>query len=209
MSKQLRLAAWTLLIPFSSDFIWAQSNGEPVRAVNEFAAIAEMKALEIRVSDAIQKALPAIVAIDFPHPGESKSPKIDHVELTTGSGVIISADGLILSQWHVSHKTRGGLFRIPGDEVEVVLQDGRHLQAELLGAVPARDLSLLRIVEPGEYPHLSLAKPASVKRADWVLKLGHPFGYRASRGATARLGRVLYMGEALEIVADCLTFAGD
>ena len=42
-----------------------------------------------------------------------------------------------------------------------------------------------------------------------MIKLGHPYGYRADRGATARLGRVLYTGPSIEIVADCLTFGGD
>jgi S1-C subfamily serine protease len=179
------------------------------RSESPEANVAELKKLEARVSEAIRKALPALVAIDIPRPGTLATPKIDHVAQSRGSGVIISRDGLILSQWHVSHVAREGLFRGPGDEVEIAIQDGRHLKAQLLGADPVRDLSLLRIVKSGDYPHLALAKPNTVVRGDRVLKLGHPFGYRASRGATARLGRVLYLGESIEIVADFLTFAGD
>lgn len=179
------------------------------QASPESPDVAEMKVLEARARDAVRKALPAIVAVDFPGLGEPENPKFGHISMVRGSGVIITRDGLILSQWHVSHKTRTGLLRGPGDEIEIVLQDGRHLKAELLGADPVHDLSLLRIIEPGDFPHLALAQPNSVARGDRVVKLGHPFGYRTSRGASARIGRVIYLGESIEIVADCLTFAGD
>ena len=109
----------------------------------ELANVAELKELEARVSQAIRKALPALVAVDIPRPGTFATPKVDHVAQSRGSGVIISRDGLIISQWHVSHVAREGFFRGPGDEVEIALQDGRHLQAQLLGADPVRDLSLL------------------------------------------------------------------
>lgn len=200
------ISCFASVSPIFADGPIAPKGDSPSNAV---PSVAELKELETRVSHAIQKALPAIVAVDFPGPGAPASPKTDHFSLTSGSGVIITGDGFILSQWHVSHKARKGLFRNAGDEIEVVLNDGRHRKAKLLGADPYRDLSLLRIVEPGEYPHLDLAKPNSVARGDRVLKLGHPFGYRVSRGATSRLGRVLYLGEAIEIVTDCLTFAGD
>src|SRR5262245_5150029 len=61
--------------------------------------VAELKELEARVSQAIRKALPAIVAVDVPRPGTLKAPKLDHVAQSRGSGVIICRDGLILSQW--------------------------------------------------------------------------------------------------------------
>jgi serine protease Do len=175
----------------------------------ELPDLAELKELEAHVSQAIRIAMPAIVAVDVHRPGEFANPRVAHFSPSSGSGVIIARDGLILSQWHVSHKLNTGLLRGPGDEIEIALQDGRHLKAELLGADPVRDLSLLRIIEPGDYPHLALAKPNSVIRGDRVLKLGHPFGYRASRGATARLGRVLYLGESIEIDTDCLISGGD
>src|SRR5262245_51448377 len=74
----------------------------------ELANVAELKELEARVSQAIRKALPAIVAVDIPRPGTLRTPKVPHVTQSRGSGVIISRDGLILSQWHVSHVAREG-----------------------------------------------------------------------------------------------------
>jgi serine protease Do len=171
----------------------------------------ELKDLEARVRKAVANVLPAIVAVDGPLPktGVARPGPRDLYFGDFGSGVIIQSDGLILSQWHISHQRGLAAWRDPGDQAEVVLQDGRRLKAELLGADPVRDLSLLRIVRPGEYPYAPLAPQTNVALGDWVLKLGHPFGYRKSRGAVARLGRVLYVGKWIDIVSDCRTFGGD
>lgn len=176
------------------------------------ASIAELKALEARAADAIRKALPAIVAVNIRPRGPMAQGGDTHFE-PGASGVIISREGLILSQQHVSHVSRQTGRKDtplgPGERIEIALQDGHRLKAELLGSDPVRDLSLLKIVDGGVYPFLEMAKPGSVTVGDRVIKLGHPFGYRADRGATARLGRVLYTGESIEIVTDCLTFGGD
>jgi serine protease Do len=174
--------------------------------------IAALKALEARAVEAIRKALPAVVAVNITP--RSAAEIRDNVRSESGaSGVIISRDGLILSQRHVSHVSRPigkkNMDLAPGERIDIALQDGRRLKAELLGSDPVRDLSLLRIVDRGVYPYLEVAKANTVATGDRVIKLGHPFGYRADRGATARLGRVLYTGASIEIVADCLTSGGD
>ncbi|WP_010583821.1 trypsin-like peptidase domain-containing protein [Schlesneria paludicola] len=205
---------WQIIVAI---VVTAACGGKLVRAESDAVAggnepsrpIAKMKEREFRAQQTIQNVLPAIVAVDGPYPKAFQIDRGDHFAAWCASGVIISADGLVLSQWHVSHQGGLAVWRNPGDETDIILQDGRQLKAELLGADPVRDLSLLRIREPGEYPHLKLAKPNSVAQGDWVLKLGHPFGYRPGRGAVARLGRVIYLGESVDLVADCRIFAGD
>ena len=90
--------------------------------------------------------------------------------------MIISRDGLILSQQHVSHVSRQtgkkDTPRHAGEQIEIAMQDGRRLKAELLGSDRVRDLSLLKIVDPGVYPHLEMAQPGSVTVGDRVIKLG-------------------------------------
>ena len=60
------------------------------------------------------------------------------------SGVIIRRDGLILTQRHVSHVLRRAGKKetqlSPGDRIEVALQDGRRMKAELLGSDAVHDL---------------------------------------------------------------------
>ena len=170
--------------------------------------IEDLRELEIVVIQAVEKALPATVAI-----GVNESAGAENT--TFASGVIISKDGLILSQHHVTHARHGlnretGMIyeaKKPGDKVDVILKDGRRLEAELLGADEGRDLSLLKL-EPGEYPFISMSEPGSAKLGDWVLKFGHPLGYFEDRGAAVRLGRSLYTGE-LNVVADCAAIGGD
>ncbi len=119
------------------------------------------------------------------------------------SGVIITADGIVLSQWHVSHwkvseDGDGATIRADssptcsaGDRTTVILHDGRECPAELLGANRTHDVSLLRLLEPGPYPHVPIRATAPVEVGDWVLKIGHPLGYRKGRSAPVRLGRVI------------------
>ena len=115
--------------------------------------------------------------------------------------MIITADGIVLSQWHVSHwKIRRWDTTIrpgssptgsAGDRTTVILHDGRECPAELLGANRTHDVSLLRLLEPGPYPHVPIRATAPVEVGDWVLKIGHPLGYRKGRSAPVRLGRVI------------------
>jgi serine protease Do len=166
-----------------------------------------LKALEQRVQAAAKKVTPAVVAVESAPPPGANVPK--PYELF-GSGVIITADGLILSQWHVSHKPEmiGSKKRQPGERVTVVLHDGRRCQAELLGADEGFDVSLLRLVEPGPYPHTPFDKKTAVKLGDAVLTVGHPMGYRADRGAVVRLGCVLCVTDDY-MLTDSRTVGGD
>ena len=130
----------------------------------------------------------------------------------SASGVIISSDGLILSQYHVSHMV--GVYGIgtkgcqPGERTMVALADGRELEAELRGADQTHDLSLLQLLAPGPYSYVPLIRSVTVNRGEWVLKLGHPLGYRIGRATVARLGRVLFQDKEL-FVADCMIWSGD
>lgn len=82
-----------------------------------------------------------------------------------GSGVIISADGYIVTNNHV----------IDGaDDIEVVLNDKRDFKATLVGTDPTTDIALLKIEADGLKP-LSFANSDGVKVGEWVLAVGNPF----------------------------------
>jgi serine protease Do len=171
--------------------------------------IATLRSLQARVQAAARKASPAIVAIKGAEPGDDKP----HLYQPYASGVIISADGLVLSQFHVSHRYAWNSgesvrSRKPGERTKVVLNDGRELQAELLGADVSYDFSLLQLPGPGPYPYVPLAHETKVRSGDWVLKLGHPIGYRRDRPPVVRLGRVLLLGDGV-FVTDCNITGGD
>lgn len=168
------------------------------------ATTESLRDLERRVREAAQKVLPFVVAVK----GLEGSPPKHHQPFA--SGVIISSDGLILSQYHVSH-ARGGDYEnsLPaGHRMTVILHDGRQLDAELLGADRTYDISLLRIVKAGKYPHAPLEDKAAPPLGEWVLKLGHPHGYRPGRAPVVRAGRVLCQ-EKDTFITDCPVSGGD
>jgi serine protease Do len=168
--------------------------------------------LQERIRSAARRAMPAVVAVRSVGVDPS-SPNTAWQSERYASGVIITTDGLIVSQFHVSHEldSRPGearRSRQPGERTMVILSDGRKIVAELLGADPNFDLGLLRLLAPGPYPNAALDPSSNVGLGDWVLKLGHPLGYRRGRPSVARLGRVLFQNEDI-FVTDCLMTGGD
>jgi len=82
-----------------------------------------------------------------------------------GSGVIISEDGYIVTNYHVVEKS---------DEVQVVLNDKRTFKAELVGVDRGTDLALLKI-EGSDLPFIVLGNSDILKIGEWVLAVGNPF----------------------------------
>ena len=82
-----------------------------------------------------------------------------------GSGVILSADGYIVTNNHVIDNS---------DEITVVLNDKRELDAKLIGADPNTDIALLK-VEESDLPHLKFGNSDALKLGEWVLAVGNPF----------------------------------
>jgi len=160
----------------------------------------DLKSLQTRAIQGIEKAQTTVVAVG--HTGLSSA----------ASGVIISADGLVLSQWHVTHAVRVPNPKTEhweaGEKTSVVLADGRKVRAELLGAATSHDLSLLRILDQGPFPFAELKADIKLEVGDWILKLGHPGHYRPGRPAMVRLGRILVSSEK-GFVSDCLINGGD
>lgn len=166
--------------------------------------------IEAKCIELAPKVQPAVVGVFSP--SAAALPR-SGPHLAGASGVVISADGLVLSQFHVSHAQHGDVLDFakydkPGEEGLVVFADGAERKARLLGASIGDDLSLLQLCEPGPYPFVEFNAGATVDAGDWVVKLGHPGGYRQDRLAPLRLGRVLLSTHDL-FVTDCPITGGD
>ncbi len=98
-----------------------------------------------------------------------------------GSGVIVSANGYILTNQHVVEAA---------DEIQVALADGRTLPARVVGADPETDLAVLKI-DADNLPAITFALADSLKVGDWVLAVGNPFGVgqTVTAGIVSALGR--------------------
>lgn len=111
-----------------------------------------------------------------------------------GSGVVISADGYILTNNHVITGRNGE----PADEILVELNDGREYQAELVGRDPGSDLAVLKI-EAEELPFLTMADSDLLEVGDIVFAIGNPMGV----GLTITQGIVSATGRSnLSILGD-------
>ncbi len=122
-----------------------------------------------------------------------------------GSGVIVSASGLVMTAGHVSGR--------PGREVEITLTDGRRVFGRTLGRNSNLDSGLIQIDgDRADWPFCPLvpqqAESPPVKLGDWCISMGHPGGYQAGRTAPVRLGRVVLLTNRL-IQTDCELVGGD
>jgi len=83
----------------------------------------------------------------------------------SGSGVIISADGFIVTNNHVVERAQ---------TIKVVLNDKREFDAQLIGTDPSTDIALLKI-EATDLPFLVYGNSNELKLGEWVLAVGNPF----------------------------------
>ena len=176
--------------------------GANIVAVREAApGTAEDKHKGSSYSDAAKKALPSVVHIYTSQ--EIKAPRNpflndpffrhffgDRFDLQPqrrsglGSGVIVSADGYILTNNHVVEAA---------DEIEIATQDGRKLKARVVGADPDSDLAVVRIDTGNgtKLPAITFAAAESLRVGDVVLAIGNPFGVgqTVTHGIVSALGR--------------------
>ena len=156
---------------------------------NDQKAPESLKDLE-NIQAALQKSLPktraATVCLEI---GEG-----------SGSAVIISEDGLVLTAAHVT----GGV----DEEIVVVMEDGRKLRGVSLGLNSETDAAMLQITDPGPFPYVELDEDDSFKLGDWVFALGHSGGFDKERGVNVRIGRMVRQADST-VQSDCLLIGGD
>lgn len=168
----------------------------------------QMVALEQRpetrsIKEAARKITPAVVFIESsvflesvhqnalpPQPWQRFLP--GQRVSTSGSGVLISEDGFILTNHHV---VRGA----ENSRVMVELADRRRVAGVVVGGDPSTDLAVVKIDEAG-LPFAALGNSDNVEVGDWVLAVGNPFRLRS----TVTAGIVSALGRDVEVINDRL-----
>jgi serine protease Do len=118
----------------------------------------------------------------------------------SGSGVIVSEDGLVLTAAHVSTGVN--------KKVTVILEDGTRHQARTLGLVADTDAAMIRITDEGRYPFVEIDRENGTRLGDWVFSLGHSGGFDRNRGSVVRLGRLVRVANTT-FQSDCILIGGD
>ena len=118
----------------------------------------------------------------------------------SGSGVIVSKDGLVLTAGHISGRA--------GRNVKIVLPDGRRVDAVTMGGSEISDSGMCKIKQDGEWPFAPMAAKGKSQVGDWCFALGHPGGFMAKRGMVTRIGRVIDKQYAT-LRTDCRLLGGD
>ena len=96
--------------------------------------------------------------------------KSEPIQNGLGSGVIISADGYIVTNNHVVDES---------DKLEVLLNDNSTYEARIVGTDEATDLALIKIDATGLSP-ITFGDSEAVKVGEWVLAVGNPFGFNST-----------------------------
>lgn len=108
--------------------------------------------------------------------------------MSTGSGVIVSNDGYIVTNYHVVKNA---------DNIEVVLFNKQKMKAELIGTDPSTDIALLK-VDAEDLPEVRYGNSDSVRIGEWVLAVGNPFDLES----TVTAGIVSAKGRKIDILGE-------
>jgi serine protease Do len=157
-------------------------------------SVDDLRAMEAHTRALVQKVMPTVVCV--------------RVGNASGSGVIVSEDGLILTAAHVVGK--------PDQDVEIILSDGKtKLKGKTLGMHTSIDSGMMKITEKitengkeKKWPFAEMGESAKLKKGQWVLTMGHPGGFQQGRTPPVRLGRILEASPKV-IRTDCTVFSGD
>ena len=190
------LAVWFVLVTLKPEWL-NQRNGFSSLSLSQVTDSSANESAQMSspgsFSLAAKKASPAVVSISTSKAAEKGMNKNDpwqrfffgdREEAPTaglGSGVIVSPEGYILTNYHVVEEA---------DEIEVSLNDGRKTKAKIIGVDPDSDLAVLKI-KLDNLPVIVLGKSEKLQVGDQVLAIGNPFGVgqTVTGGIVSALGR--------------------
>ncbi|MDE3057788.1 MAG: trypsin-like peptidase domain-containing protein [Bacteroidota bacterium] len=153
-----------------------------------------LDAYSAAVIEVVDKVSPTVVKIDVSHHlpqrrgfGPQRRWRQEEENVSgSGSGVLFTPDGFILTNSHVVHHAAA---------ITVTLSEGRNFKASLIGDDPFTDLAVIRI-DGQNLPAATLGDSQAIRIGQLVIAIGNPFGFQATvtAGVVSALGRSLRAG---------------
>jgi serine protease Do len=187
------------LVSWAGHPVLGSSTGIPVYITQSEGARGSGSANSLGFAAVLKPALPAVVSITssrivkvpqnpfFNDPffqqffgGRMPRQPQEQREMGLGSGVIVSADGYILTNNHVVEKAT---------EIKVILADKRQFPGKVIGTDPKTDIAVVKIAATG-LPTITLGDSSKLQVGDYAFAIGNPFGV----GETATMGIVSATG---------------
>jgi len=196
-------AAWFMIATLKPSWLVNEGVSSIVNSVNLKESVYDNSSLSPgSYHDAVKKSMPAVVNI-FTSKASTKpktrkgnkqnpadplfkfffgdQPPDEEPSSSLGSGVLVSPEGIILTNHHVISDA---------DDIDIALSDGRKGKAKIIGSDPETDIAVLKIEAKQLPTPITLGKIESVHVGDVVLAIGNPFGV----GQTVTSGIVSAMG---------------
>jgi serine protease Do len=171
-NKLLRLASFSLVVVGTALGINVLNAFSPVEllSASDFGQATLRQAFAQDAESVYERVSPAVVSIES--------------DTSTGSGSIVTSDGLVLTNAHVVGDAQA---------VSVILADGTRRSGQVLGfGQSGLDLAVVQIQGGGDFPIVQMADPGSVRPGQQVFAIGNPFGrFQGSitQGIVSRLDR--------------------
>ena len=188
--EMLRKAAWVafgLVLAIEVAAIAGESPQEAKTTYAQGQYVHTLGGAESPFSDVVQTVMPCVVGVS--NRGNSFniiSGQTELVEQATGSGVVVTTQGHVVTNYHV----------IEGASDVQVLSQGRYLKTEIVGYDELTDLAVLRVMEDIELPAVKMGDMSDVRVGDWAIVIGNPLGKQFAD--TVTVGVVSALNRELE-----------
>ena len=163
--------------PLNPDWTFPSEDSQPATPLPDFAAV-------------VAKVKPAVVSVATERIYHDIFGR-EYSQESAGSGVIIDAQGFIVTNNHVVESATS---------IEVKLDDGRTFPAKITGTDPQSDLAVIK-VEAEELPYAQPGDSSKLREGDWVLAIGNAFGLglRVSEGIVSGLNITITLSSGEEL----------
>ena len=206
----IKSAAVLFLVVFAGVFgaLWLDRYLESKRPVMAVAPGTDLEpGTPFSFTEAARRVMPSVVSIDTAIRRETILGD-SLLQSGSGSGVVVQADGFIVTNAHVVRNFDERMEAVPADVVKVRTSDGRGYDAKVVGIDPRSDLAVIKVDNANLTP-ATFVEAAGVQVGDWVVAVGNQLGFEnsVSVGVVSSKNRWLDMENSTVLVGAIQTDA--